>query len=301
MAVTLLCLSGWAAPVVGQRAQGIVSLDDARLFYEVVGSGDPILVVHGGPGLDHAYLQPGLDVLARRAQLVYYDQRGTGRSDAEPTEEVIHIDRFIDDIDALRESLGHERITVLAHSFGSRIATRYAATRPDRVEALILLNPVEPGERFAEATAERAQRRRTADDAAELSSLTSSEAFTSRDAATLSDVYRVVFRSTLRQPDRIDELALDLGPLTARQGQDVARLLGTSMQGIDGWAEVETVEAPVLVVHGRYDVPPPEMSRALAAAFPNGTFVEVEAGHFPFMESPDEVRSAVAAFLATLR
>ena len=65
------------APLAAQQArQGLVSLDDARLFYEVVGTGDPIIVVHGGPGLDHAYLQPGLEVGVVEPGPTVYDDDG---------------------------------------------------------------------------------------------------------------------------------------------------------------------------------------------------------------------------------
>lgn len=299
--VCLLLCGGIAANASAQSAQGMVSFDDARLFYEVVGSGDPIIVVHGGPGLDHAYLQPGLDVLSRRYQLIYYDQRGTGRSTADLTEESINLERFVDDIDALRESLGHDRVTVLAHSFGSLIGLRYAMRYPDRLTALVLMNPVEPGSRFQAATGERAQSRRTAEDSAELAALTASESFAARDPETLSQVYRVAFRGTLRDRAQIDALDLDLAPLTASQGQDVARLLGGSMQEIDWWADLGDVETPVLVLHGTFDAPPVEMGRTLADAFPNGRFEALATGHFPYVEAPEALRSAVAAFFATLR
>lgn len=59
------------APAAGQGRQGLLSLADGRIFYEVVGEGEPIIVIHGGPGLDHNYLRPGLDVLAARNELVY--------------------------------------------------------------------------------------------------------------------------------------------------------------------------------------------------------------------------------------
>jgi pimeloyl-ACP methyl ester carboxylesterase len=78
-AVLLAVLLPTAGALSAQSRQGLLSLPEGRLFYEVVGTGDPIFVVHGGPGLDHRYLRPGLDVLASSHALVYYDQRGTGR------------------------------------------------------------------------------------------------------------------------------------------------------------------------------------------------------------------------------
>ena len=76
--------------------QGLLSLEDGRIFYEVIGSGAPIVVIHGGPGLDHNYLQPGLDILSSRNALVYYDQRGTGRSEATLAPDVVNLDAFVD-------------------------------------------------------------------------------------------------------------------------------------------------------------------------------------------------------------
>lgn len=291
----------FAAPTAGQRSQGMVSLEDATIFYETVGSGAPIVVVHGGPGLDHNYLQPGLDALGNRFELVYFDQRGTGRSSAELTTDAIHIDAFVRDIEALRESLGHERITVLAHSFGSLIGMRYALTHPERTRALILMNPVEPGARFQQETNERLQARMSAEDQEELARLRSSEAFAARDPGTLSEIYRVAFRPILRDRARIGDLSLDLAASTARNGQDVARLLGQSLGMVDWWDELGSLETPTLVLHGRHDAPPVAMGQALAEALPAGTFEVLNTGHFPYMEDRDAFLAAVSGFFATVR
>jgi proline iminopeptidase len=64
----------------GAARESFTRVGRARLFTREIGSGPPIIVVHGGPDFDHAYLLPELDRLAGRARLVYYDQRGRGRS-----------------------------------------------------------------------------------------------------------------------------------------------------------------------------------------------------------------------------
>jgi proline iminopeptidase len=296
-------LAGLPLPASSQETrQGFVSLDEARLFYEIVGSaGEPIVVVHGGPGLDHSYLRPGLDALAGRNTLIYYDQRGTGRSTAELEAEVINVDRFLHDIDALRQVFGHERVTVLGHSFGALVAIEYARRYPDETKALILMNPVEPGSRYRDATAERQRALRTPEDARELEELRASEGFEARDAATLSQVYRVSFRQLLRDRERVSDLELDLAPSTAKNGQDVARLLGSSMGAVDWWDRLEHIQAPTLVLHGRYDAPPLEMSQSLAEAFPVGTLQVLNTGHFPYVEDPQALLAAVSGFFATVR
>jgi proline iminopeptidase len=284
-----------------QRArQGLLSLDDARLFYEVVGTGDPIIVVHGGPGLDHEYLQPGLDVLATRNTLVYYDQRGTGRSVAALDSAAINLDAFVDDIEALRLTLGFERVAVLAHSFGALIALEYAGRYPESLDALILMSPVEPGSRYAPERAARVAAARTVEDSTELAELTRSEGFAARDPATVSQVYRILYRQTLRDRDRIDELDLDLAASTADNGPEVMRLLGESLGELDWWDRLPQIDVPTLVLHGRYDLMPQVVPQEIAEALPRGRLVLLQSGHFPYVEDQDGLLSAVSSFLVDL-
>jgi proline iminopeptidase len=278
----------------------LLSLETARIFYEVVGEGEPIIVIHCGPGLDHSYLQPGLDALAIRNALVYYDQRGTGRSVATLDSTAINLDAFVADIDALRQALGYDRVSLLAHSWGALIGLEYAARHPDAVRGLILMNPVEPGSRFREQLQTRQQSARTAEDSSELAALTALEGFGARDPATLSQWYRVMFRQTLRDRERIAELQLDLAESTAKNGPDVAQLIGTSIGELDWWDRLATLQVPTLVLHGRYDVLPYAMSQALADALPMGRVVLLESGHFPYVEARDALLSAVSSFFVDL-
>ena len=299
--VFLVAFASFPTDTLAQRArQGLLTLEDARLFYEVVGTGDPIVVVHGGPGLDHVYLRPGLDALATRHTVIYYDQRGTGRSTAELVESAINIRAFVDDIEALRQVLGYEQISVLGHSFGSLIALDYAVRYPENLKALILMNPVEPGSRYQEETATRQRERMTERDAAEMEELRATEGFAARDPATLSQVYRIAFRQTLRNRELIGQLNLDLANTTAKNGQDVARLLGVSLGTVDWWDKIPQIMVPTLVLHGRYDTFPVDMSRELAEAFPVGTFEVLNSGHFPYLEDRDGLLSAISGFFAGL-
>lgn len=281
-----------------QRArQGMLSLDDARLYYEVIGTGAPIFVVHGGPGLDHRYLQPGLNVLARSNTLVYYDQRGVGRSSAELVPSAINMRAFVEDIEALRDALGYERIDVLGHSFGALIALEYAAAHPDRLRTLILMNPADPGARFQDELEERRLARRTEQDAAALAELRSREGFAARDPATVSEVYRILFRESMKDRERVVDLDLDLAEATAKNGADVERLLRESLgEEPDLWDRLNGIQTPTLVLHGRYDPTPLGMSQELARSLPLGRLVVLESGHFPFVEDPDGLVSAISAF-----
>ena len=113
--------------------EGYVPVDGAQLFTRTVGSGPPVIVLHGGPDFDHTYLLPELDQLAAHARLVYYDQRGRGRSaiGVEPND--VSIASEIADLDALRRSLGVDAVAILGHSWGGLLAMEYTTRHPDRV------------------------------------------------------------------------------------------------------------------------------------------------------------------------
>ncbi len=280
--------------------QGLVTLDHARLFYEVVGTGDPIIVIHGGPGLDHNYLRPGLDMLASSHALVYYDQRGTGLSTADLDSAGINFDAFVSDVDTLRAALGYDRVTVLAHSFGALIGLAYAMRYPDRIRALILMDPVEPGSRWKDETAQRAKAARTPADSAELAKLMGSEGFKARDPATVSEVYRLEFRPEFHDPSREAALNLDLARSTAQNGPVVDSLLGASMGTIDWWGRLSSIQTPTLVLQGRYDLIPVAMAQALADSLPAGRLKILDSGHFPYIEDAPGLASAVSVFLQDL-
>ncbi|HSG08581.1 MAG TPA: alpha/beta fold hydrolase [Longimicrobiales bacterium] len=286
------------AGVLAQGRQGLLSLPEGRLFYEVVGQGDPVVVIHGGPGLDHQYLRPGMDVLASSLSLIYYDQRGTGRSEVDMDSASVNLDAFIQDIDQLRQALGYERITVLGHSFGGLIALGYAFAHPESVRALVLMDTAEPGSRWASETQRSLAASRTPADSAELADLVASPGYEKRDPETMSRIYQVAFRGTMRDPQRVTDLRLSLGRRTAQNGPDVARLLGGSMGDFDWWDRLPGLDVPTLVVHGRFDPLPLAMTEALAKALPQGRLEVLETGHFPYVEDPAGLTAAVAGFLA---
>ena len=116
--------------------------DSVQLFVKIAGRGVPCLFVHGGPGAGtHAFEVLGGRALENQLQLIYLDQRGSGRSGSAPRQNY-RLDRMVQDLEELRQQLGLPRWVLLAHSFGGVIATAYATRYPQRVQAIILANGV---------------------------------------------------------------------------------------------------------------------------------------------------------------
>lgn len=102
--------------------------DGVSLFVHEVGEGFPVIVLHGGPGLDHTHMSPWLDGLGDEFRMLYIDERGQGRSDrVDP--ETLTLDSFSEDVDLLADALGLERYALLGHSFGAIVATGHAIER----------------------------------------------------------------------------------------------------------------------------------------------------------------------------
>ena len=115
---------------------GYVYSNGVRLYYEMIGQGEPLLLLNGGPGFPHDYLQQ-LQMLAPYANLVFFDQRGTGKSDrVDPAGYTI--DANVEDVENLREALQLGPCGVLGHSWGGMLAQAYVLKYPQHVIRLIL-------------------------------------------------------------------------------------------------------------------------------------------------------------------
>ena len=128
----------------GYQDEWYLQPDDgaSSLLVREYGEGDPVVVLHGGWGAEHSYLLDAIWPHRAEHRFVMYDQRGSLRSPARTS--TITLQRHVADLDNLREELGLERMTILAHSMGTYLAMTYAQQHPERVERLVLTGAVPP-------------------------------------------------------------------------------------------------------------------------------------------------------------
>lgn len=125
-------------------SEGTVSFRGHRTWYQVVGELPapdgklPLLVLHGGPGFPHDYLEDLAGLADAGRPVVFYDQLGCGKSDHPDDPELWVIDTFVDEVAAVREALGLDRVHLLGHSWGGWLALEYALTRPPGITGLVL-------------------------------------------------------------------------------------------------------------------------------------------------------------------
>src|SRR5215212_8424201 len=106
--------------------EGYIPVTGGRVWYQIVGSEDtiPLLVLHGGPGAGHDYLEP-LGGLAAQRPVIFYDQLGCGKSDQPDDRSLWRLDRFVKEVDTVRHALGLEQIHLLGQSSGGWLAIEY--------------------------------------------------------------------------------------------------------------------------------------------------------------------------------
>jgi proline iminopeptidase len=118
--------------------EGYVDVHGIMIYYKAFGKGDPLLILHGGPGASHDYFLPYLLPLARNNRLIFIDERGSGRSQKAENVSAYTVDNMIEDVETVRKELGLGKINLMGHSCGGVLAQAYALRYQENLSHLIL-------------------------------------------------------------------------------------------------------------------------------------------------------------------
>jgi proline iminopeptidase len=278
-----------------------VEISDTRLHVaERGGDGLPLLVVHGGPGLDHHLFGDYLDPLGDELHLVFVDLRANGRSDKAPPE-TWTLERMAADLSELAAAMGFERYATLGHSYGAFVVLQHAVDRAGEPVATIVSSGA-PSVRYLAAV----QDNLAAFEPVELreqvteSWAREAEAQTQEDcAALLHDQLPFHFADPL--DPRIEEFERRTAGCVF--APDVLRHFAVAdYGGIEVEDRLGGVTHPVLVLAGRHDrTCVVEAGEAIAAGIPGAQLVVLEAsGHLTFAEETDAYLGAVRRFLQSV-
>jgi len=265
------------------------------IWYEVRGSGTgtPLVVANGGPGFDHSYLLCGdvWDRLAGGRKVVFYDQRGNGRSSELKEGQACGLAEQIDDLDALRAHLGFETIDLLGHSWGGYLVMAYAARHPDRIAHLMIVDSAAPKIQdtvflFKNIYPETTAREDALAFAVELGD----------DKAVAADLHEYM-TMLFYTPEAKDAFMARSSSFVYRQ--KVNKAVWNDLQRFDLNPELPKFKFPTLVVTGRYDFNvAPSVAWAIHNAIPGSELAIFEkSGHLPFCEERDAFLKRVEAFL----
>jgi proline iminopeptidase len=287
------------SPIPASRAEGFTATTDVPLYWCTYGAvGAPrLLVLHGGPGADHGYLLPQMLELAKDFELIFYDQRGGGKSkESVPTN--VTWETQVGDLARVVAEFAIDPLTIVGYSWGGLLALLYAieaskgrvARSPSRL-ALIDPAPVSIGYRtqFEAEFSRRQQGPVIQQMRAELAASGLKE----RDPdAYRQRAFELSVAGYFADPNR----AIDLTPfrVTGRVQQSIWSSLGD----FDLTNDLAAVRCPTLIVHGRQDPIPLESSESIAKSMNAGLVPLDDCGHVPYVEQPAKLFAALRPFLS---
>lgn len=262
-----------------------------QLFERRAGTGPPVVALHGGPGAHHDYLLPAFDELAHGRQLIYYDQRGGGRSPV-AREVPVGWREHVADLEALREVWGLTRLDLAGYSWGGLLAELYAVRHPDRVASLALVSPA-PAWSEARREFERRFAQRNLDPTLqEQRARLRDSGLRERDPeAYRGRLFELSVAAYFSEPER----ARDLTPfrVTGRTQEEVWNSLGD----FDLRPALGRLEVPALVMIGDTDPIPPDSAQEVADLLQAPFHLLPHCGHVPYVEAHEEWLRLMDSFL----
>ncbi len=280
-----------------------VTVNGARLWYQSIGSGEPIVFIAGGPGFSHVYLKSHFQPLSHKFRLVFYDAVGRGRSENMDSN-AYSIERDVADLEGLRDALGIEKWHVYGHSYGGVVAQRYALSHQERVNKLILSNTMHSGEMWQqgcdnfyneiknqypeswediECTA-RTNRAATIPEAPNIS------------VSTMPLIYFYDISNLKKLKN--DSVPWNDDVYYSIVGRDVLSLR-SELKDLDFRPHLQKLKMPTLVLVGRFDrMALPRYQLQYTKFAPHAEiFIFEKSGHFPFLEESHENIRVIQEFL----
>jgi len=272
-----------------------MSIRGVSLFVEVSGHGYPLVLMHGGPGVDHTTMLP-FEPLADHFTLVFYDHRCNGRSEGADVSTMTW-DNLTADADALRQTLGFDRWAVLGHSFGGMVALEYALRYPQSLSHLVLMDTCGDSRWVQENAPEILAKRGYGPATVKMA-----QRFFNGQIAP-SEMSAAMRRFGGAYYHRLNPFKLAREVLSGmRMKRRPEALIFGFGQLLKGWTVMDRlgeIQVPTLVMAGRDDFQfPPEHQAMLAAGIPDARLEIIErAGHNALSERPVEVMEAVMGFI----
>jgi proline iminopeptidase len=279
------------------RSGAGIAIRDTSLYVEVVGHGYPLVLMHGGPGVDHWTMVP-FRPCADRFTLVFYDHRCNGRSRGAPVSSMTW-ENLTADAEALRQRLGFEQWAVLGHSFGGHVALEYALRYPASLSHLVLLDTGGDSRWSRHNAAELLAGRGYSPKKVELVRRWFNGEFTPREFFPI--FMRIGDAYCYRSSNLLLARAMLRGGWRSKMRPEAMIFAGHHL--LRDWTVMDRlgeIRVPTLVMAGRDDfVFPTEHQLELAAGIPDARLQIIErAGHNPHLEQPAEVLRAVRGFIS---
>jgi len=288
-----------------ESAGSYSTINGEKIWYQVKGEGEPIVLIPGGPGNSHLYFIPWFDDLAKNYKVIYFDAFGRGKSSRAKKREEYSFQRDVDDLEGLRKALGIDKWNVLGHSYGGMVAQAYALQHPDAVIKLILVDTFYDAEMWQENddNSNYEFRNQYPDEWEKLMQIRE-EGYLSSSPEHIK-LYNIpsgilyYYNPDNASKMRSDSLSWNTEVYYQIVGDDGDFIIGGDIGKLDFRRELKNLKMPVLVTAGRYDrISDPRFAVKYKDYIPGAKFVMFEkSGHNPYVEEQDKFFKVLNDFL----
>jgi L-proline amide hydrolase len=286
--------------------EGFIPFRGYRTWYRIVGNGEepgklPLLVLHGGPGASHDYLEP-LEAMANTGRrVIFYDQLGGGNSDHPHNPSMWTIELFVEELGAVRKALALDHLHILGQSWGGMLGMEYALTQPSGLASLTIADsPASLVQWVSEANRLRAQLPPEVQQ-----TLLHHEQHGTTDSKEYQDAMLVFYRRHVCRldswPDCVtrtfDKLAQYPEVYNTMNGPSEFHVIGT-LKTWDITDRLHEIKVPTLLLSGRYDEATPIIVETIQRSIPGSEWIIFEnSSHMPHVEETERYLQVLDRFL----
>ncbi|MBT4513316.1 MAG: proline iminopeptidase-family hydrolase [Chloroflexi bacterium] len=285
-----------------QPGEGYVEVTGGEVWYRIVGSGTntPLLLLQGGPGVPSYYMKP-LARLADERPVILYDQLGAGRSDSPSDTSLWRLERFVEELQQVRDALGLREVYILGHSWGAMLVVEYMLTNPQGVRGLIIASSCLSISRFKKDTDSLITT--LPDSTQEIIRKHESAGTTNspEHQSAVSQYYaRYMLRHRRQHPD-LDSTSAQFNYIIYKKmwGEPSSLLSVTgSLKNYERVDALPNIDIPVLYTTGRFDTCTPATVEYFHSLTPNSRMEVIEnSGHMTYQDEPERSVDVVREFL----
>lgn len=283
---------------IAQEAEKIVDINGAKIFCKTLGDGEPLVIVHGGPGLAHDYLFDPFKQLSDNYKLIFYDQRGCGKSQEFNEGESSTMETMVEDLEGVRKEFKLEKMNLVGQSWGAVIALNYIFKYPDRVKYLILLEPAPGSSEYIQNVQQTIMSRLSKEEIERLVKISQSP-----DLRTSPELFKefmnirmktYFYNSTYASKKNFNYFDTE----RIKKFFASSALFGPYLMSYSLYDKMRNISCPTLIIHGDYDVIPTEAIERMGKEIKNAeVHIVKECGHFVHIEKPEFYFNTIRSFI----
>ncbi|WP_071394969.1 proline iminopeptidase-family hydrolase [Bacillus tuaregi] len=280
---------------------GFIEVTGGKIWYQIHGSSKqntPVVILHGGPGSSHYSLQ-GLRILAEQRPVIFYDQLGCGKSERPDDASLWRLERFVEELEQIRNALSLDEFHLLGHSWGTTLAAAYYLSHPDSVKSIIFSSPCLSAPLWAKNQVEN-RKKLPLDVQQTLSTCEENRMTDSEEYKAATRVFNSHFVCRMQPyPEFLKTGVKYKNPkiYEIMWGPSEFYVTG-NLKDFDCTAQLKDILIPTLYTCGRYDEATPASTEYFSSLTPNAKFhVFEKSAHMAYLEEQEEYVSVIDSFL----